>query len=810
MSHDFRVALRALTQRPGFALSVILTLSLGIGASTVMFSLVDAALVRALPFKDPDRLLMLWGVAGPQRAVRGASFPEVLDWRAMNRTLTDVAIYDDSSVNLTLGTETSRVQTEMVSAGYFDLVGARAALGRTFTADEDRVPDEKPVAIISDTLWRRRFDADPNVLQRTIALNERTFTIVGVMPPGFEGLSFDTELWVPSMMASLTSTAAAVKNRGSRWLGAVGRLRDGVSIEQARDDLTRVAAQLEQQYPETNRQRGVNLIPMQEALVGSAAPLIRSLFAAVLLFLVVSCANVASLQVARTTARRREMAVRAALGASRWHVLRQLLVESFVLAAAAGVVGALLAAWGSSAVVALTPDGALPLHVRPGVDPRTLLFTTLVTCAVAVLVAVLPVALSRKRDLTDALRAGGRASGGGLGSLRRPSVQQVLIAAEIALAMTLLTSGGLMARSLARQMRVDVGFDAEGVTVARLTLPSTRYPDGARPPFVARLVDELRRQPLVASAAISTDLPFTGSTSASSLVPDYDLETPLRYYHHRVTPDFFSTLSMPIVRGRAFTAQDRAGTPLVAIVSETGGRRIWRGADPVGRRFRLGGPQQPEVQIVGVVADARFRSLVVDLSAGGGEPDLFFPYDQRTGVALEIAVRSTDGNPVPIGSLQAAVAAVDAAIPLYSVRPLGDAVAEQTAGARFGAALLGAFSAGALLLAGLGLYGLVAYVVGLSRREIAVRLALGATGRRVTRLIVGNSLMLVAAGLVAGAAGALLAGRALQTQLFQTPAFEPVTYAAVAGTLLFVAAAASALPARRAVGNNPHAALRAD
>ena len=810
MPHDFRVATRALIQRPAFALSVILTLSLGIGASTIMFSLVDAAMLRALPFKDPDRLVMLWGVAGPQRAVRGGSFPEIHDWRAMNRTLTDVAIYDDTSLNLTIGTETSRVETELVSAGYFNLVGERAALGRTFAADEDLVPDAKPVAIISDTLWRRRFSADPGVLQRTLALNDRTFTIVGVMPPGFAGLSFDTDLWVPSMMVSLVSSTYDVKSRGSRWLGAVGRLRDGVSLAQARDDLTRVAAQLERQYPDTNRDRGVDVLPMQHALAGSVAPLIRALFAAVLLFLVVSCANVASLQVARTASRRREMAVRAALGASRWHVLRQLLVESFVLAAAAGVLGALLAAWGSTAVIALTPDGALPVHVRPGVDPRALLFTTVLTCAVAALVAVLPVMLSRRRDLTDALRAGGRAAGGGLGSLRRPSAQQVLIAAEIALAMTLLTSGGLMARSLARQMSVDVGFDPAGVTVARLTLPTPRYSAESQPAFVARLVDELRRQPLVGSAAVGTDLPFTGSTSAASLVPDYDPESRIRYYRHGVTPDFFATLAIPIVRGRAFTAHDRAGSPLVAVVSESGGRRIWRGEDPVGRRFRLGAPDRPQVEVVGVVSDARFRSLVVDLSGAGVEPDVFFPYEQRIDPDIQIAVRSVDGSAIPIASLQAAVAALDAGIPVYRVRPLGDAVAQQTARARFGAGLLGAFSVGALLLAGLGLYGLVAYVVGLSRREIAVRLALGATGRGVTRLIVGNSLTLVAAGLAAGAAGAVLAGRSLQTQLFKTGAFDPGTYAVVAATLLLVALVASVLPARRAVGSNPHAALRAD
>jgi predicted permease len=810
MLHDLRVAVRALLQRPGFALSVILTLALGIGASTMMFGLVDSALLRPLPFERPDRLAILWGVAGPQRAIRGGSFPEVQDWRAMNRTFTDVAIYDEISLNLRLGTEAFRVESEMVSAGFFDLLGVRAAIGRTFTADEDRVPDAQPVAIISDKLWRERFGAAADVLRREIVLNDRTCTIVGVMPRGFAGLSFDTDLWIPSMMAALTNSPSVVRNRGDRWLGAIGRLRDGVSFRQAQDDLTRVASQLEQQYPDTNRQRGVLIVPVKDDLLGSTASLIVALFAAVLLFLLVSCANVASLLLARTTARRRELAVRAALGARRWHVLRQLLVESFVLAVVAGVVGALVAAWGTAAAVALVPDGALPRHVQPVVDPRVIAFTSVVTCGVAMLVAVLPVVASRDRDLSSAIRTGGRTSAAGLGSLRRPSTQQLLIVGEMALAMTLLTAGGLMARSLQRQLDVRVGFNPDGVTVARLTLPGSRYAAEQRIAFVSRVEEQLRRQPLLESVAIASDLPFTGSASASTLTPDRDPDVTLRYYRHSVTPAFFRTLSMPLLRGRQFTADDGRGRPLVAIVTESGGRRIWPGDDALGRRFRLGGSPAPEVQVVGVVADARFRSLIADLAAAGAEPDIFFPFGQRTDADLEIAVRSTDGAAVSIAALQTAVSAVDAAIPVYRVQSLRDAVAQQTATASLGAMLLGVFSGGTLLLAGIGLYGLVAYVVGLSRREIAVRLALGATPGAIIRLIVRNSLLLVGIGVLVGLVGSLAAGRALEAQLFHTPAADPATYGGVALTLMLVTFLASAVPARRAVRLDPHAALRAD
>ena len=332
--------------------------------------------------------------------------------------------------------------------------------------------------------------------------------------------------------------------------------------------MTRVAAELERQYPDTNRQRGVQIVPLKDALLGSTARLIVTLFTAVLLFLVVSCANVASLQLARTTARRRELAVRAALGARRWHVLRQLLVESFVLAA---VAGCRRARWLPRGVppprLLCVPDGALPRHVVPSVDPRVLAFTSLITCSVAVLVAILPVAASRERDLSSAIRTGGRASSGGLGSLRRPSTQQLLIVGEMALAMTLLTAGGLMGRSLQRQLDVRVGFNPDGVTAARLTLPRSRYPPEQRQAFVSRLEEALRRQPLVADVAIGSDLPFTGNSSASTLTPDRDPEGLVRYYRHSVTPDYFRTLSMPMLRGRSFTSDDRAGRPLVAIIT---------------------------------------------------------------------------------------------------------------------------------------------------------------------------------------------------------------------------------------------------
>jgi putative ABC transport system permease protein len=812
MWSDIFVAGRTLLKRPGYATSVVLTLAVGIGASTVMFSLLDAALLRPLPFADPGGLVFLTGVAGPQRTPRGGSFPEVTDWRTMNQTLQDVSIYDETSLNMRLGEETIRVETEMVSASYFPLLGVSPSVGRAFLPDEDAVPDRNHVAVISHALWRGRFGQTPDILQRTVQLNDQPFAIVGVMPEGFSGVSFDTDLWVPAATVSLTSAPSVMQDRGTRWLGALGRLNDGVTFDRAQDDLTRIAGLLERQYPDTNRDRGVQLATIDDALRGDTSRLLTALFGAVLLFLIVACANVATLQLARASARRRELAVRLALGARRWHVVRQLLSESLVLSCTAGIVGVLAAAWALGALLAMMPDQALPAYVHVALDPRAIVFAIGVSLVSGLLVAALPAVTALRADLSGAMKEGGRTAGPGLGSIRRPSVQQALVVAEIALALTLLTGAGLMVRSLDGQMRVRIGFQPEPVTVARVTLPTGRYLAADRAAFSERLLAQLQSMPLVEAATIATSLPFTGNTSASILVPDIGTgpESRERYYRHLVTPDFFRTLGIAMVRGRGFVATDRADAPPVAVINESAARRIWNTTDVVGRHIRIGNASTPPVEIVGVAADARFRDLTTDLSGARVEPDVYFPFAQRSDRDLEIAVRTTDGSALPLQALQAAVSAVDASLPAYRVQRLSDAVRQQTSSQRFASALLSMFSLGALLLSALGLYGLISYIVGLSRQEIAIRLALGASRYRVVALIVRNGLMLVGVGILMGSAGAFAAGRALQAQLFQTGAADLSAFAVVSGMLLGVTLVATLLPARRAARINPQTALRGD
>jgi predicted permease len=810
MLQDTIVALRTFAKRPGYAASVILTLALGIGATVMMFGLVDAALLRPLPFHQPDKLVLLTGVAGPQRSPRGASFPEVADWRRHNATLEDVAIYDDTSLNLRVGNEAVRVDAELVSAPYFPLLGATAAQGRTFLPSEETAGAE-PVAVVSDRLWRERLGGAPNLVDSTIVLNDRSVRIVGIMPAGFAGVAFDTDVWIPSTLVTLSSAPTILQDRGSRYLLAIGRLKPGVPQTRAQEDLTRVARLLELEFPDTNRERGVDVDDLRTALLGDTGGQVRSLFGAVLLFLAVSAANAAGLQVVRATARRRELALRFALGARRWHVLRQLLVESWLLSLAAGVLGALIATWVTGAAVAVLPQGALPIHVQPRVDPRALAFTFGLAAIVGIAIAGLTAGAASRANLIDAMKQGGRSLDSTLGAIRRPSTQQLLVALEIAAAMVLLTLAGLVVRSLERQSRVDLGFDPAQLTVARLTLPASRYPIEQRIAFVESLERSLANVPGVRAHAIASDLPLMGASSAAVLTPDTVSrpEGALRFYRHIVTPEFFRTMDIRIVAGRGFSRDDRRGAPLVAIVNDAAARRIWGSADPVGRRFHLGRTADgPRYEVVGVAATARFRSLTGDLDAANAEPDVYFAYGQSTSTDLQIALRAAGSGPVSLASVRDAVARIDAGLPLFQFQRMEEVVRLQTSAVRFVSAMLSVFSACALLLASVGLYTLVSYVVSLSRAEIAIRLALGADRRRIIALIVRNSMAVVGVGVALGGVGAYAAGRAVEAQLFQVGAADPATFAGVAVVLLAVTLIASLVPTRLAVRVSPQSALR--
>lgn len=809
-AQDLRFAFRNLQARPGLSAVIIATLALGIGATTATFSLLDAALLRPLPFERADRLVFLWGVAGPERRQRGASPPEVADWGTLNHTLTGVSVYDPISLNLRIESGADRLNAERVNPQYFSLLGVEAQLGRTFTAEEDRVADAFPVAVVSHRLWLTRFAGDAGLVGRTVTINDRPFTVVGIMPEGFSGLSFQADLWIPLAMLSVDSPASLLTSRNTRWLPALGRLKDGVTIAEAERDLAAVATRLSEQYPESNTDRSVDLQSLEQNFLGSTASLFQTLFKAVILVLLVACANVMSLQLVRATAREREIALRMALGAGRMQLVRQLLTEGLVLAGLGGVAGVLLAYWIIRLLVPLAPAGLIPLYAQVAVNGRVLLFSVGVTVLTGLVCGLAPVLRRQRHDLSDALRQGARAASSGLGRLRRPGLQQALVAGEVALALMLLVGAGLMLRSLGERMAVKPGFDAEGVLAARVSLPRSQYAPQARADFVERLVTRLNALPGVAVATVATDLPLRGISNASSLLVEGPGATPIRYYRHSVTPEFFGALGISLERGRGFASFDRLNTPRVAVISSAMARRFWPGQDPVGRRFRQGDETGPEVTIVGVAGPARFRDLTTDLTAATSEPDVYYPFAQRTDTDLEIAIRMRDGSTPSVPMIQREVAALDPGLPLFQVAPLGDALATQNAAPRFGSLVLGAFSALALILAAIGIYGVIAFVVGLSRKEIAIRLALGADAGKVLRIVMANGMVLVLAGVVVGMIGARLGGKLLETQLYGIRASDAGTLAAVSGGVVVVALLASWIPARRAAAVEPQTVLKGE
>ena len=815
MLNDFRYALRTLRRRPTFTAAVVLTLALGIGTSSAVFSLLDAALIRPLPFAEPSRLAMLWGVAGPEREgrrreVRGASFAEIVDWHSLSHSFSDVSAYDEISLNLGAGGDPRRIDAEMVSASYFRILGAVAERGRAFSTDDDRVPDASPVAVISHALWTTQFASDPGIVGRSITLNDRPFTIVGVMSDGFHGLSFDTDVWVPMMMISLTASKGALESRGSRWLGAVGRLRPGVTVDGAQLDVNTVARQLEARYPDTNRERGVQLYSLQDSALGTTRQLLVALFVAVLLFLLIACANVVNLQLVRATSRRREIALRIAVGADAGRLTRQLLVEGITLAAVGAVAGIALAVWGLGALLPLLPAGALPRYVNPTIDWRVVAFAAGLTAVCGIIFGLAPALAVRRLTLSDSLKEGARAATGGIASLRKLGPQQLLVVSEIALALVLLVASGLMVRSLRQQLAVEPGFRPDGVVTANLTLPRGRYAGQARVQFVNELLSRVRTLPQVQSAAIGSDMPLGGNVNAGSMFVDGVTPEPVRSYRHRVTPDYFATLGIPIVSGRSFTAADRDSAQDVAILSAAAARRFWPGQDPVGRQFRLGDATGPRVTIVGVVGTARFRDLTTDLAASTSEPDIFYSFAQLPDVDLSLLVRTSGDQSTVMAAIQREVSAIDPGLPLYQVSRMSDVVARQTATARFGSSVLGSFSLVAMLLASIGIYGVLAFVIGLSRKEIAIRLALGATRARVVRLIVRQGMTLVAIGVVVGLVGAYYATSAISTQLFGVTATDPLTFVIVPLLLATIALVASYLPSRTAARIDPQQALKSD
>jgi len=805
-ANDVRFAIRTLLKQPAFTVAVVATLALALGATTAIFSIVDATLLRPLPFRTPERVAFLWGAAGPERAIRGASYIEVQDWARRARTFENIALYDQTSLNLRTTEGADQVQAEMVSASYFPMLGASPQIGRVFTADEDRVPDANPVVVISDAMWTTRFAHDASVLGRTMILNDKAFTVVGVMRPEFKGLSLNTDVWFPAAMAHVEGAPADLTDRSTRWLGAVGRLKLGLSMATAQQDLDRVAAELAAEYPRSNRDRGVQLFSLRNSYLGSTRTLFIAVFAAVGLLLLIACANVVGLQLVRASGRRREFALRIAIGADRARLVQQLTVEGLVLAIASAIVGLFVAQYALQALVALSPPGLLPNYATPSINVFAFLFALAIAVGCGLVFGLVPALRSARVDLTDSLKEGARGSAANLGRGGRFGSQELLVVAEATIALVLLVGTGLYVRSLGKQLAVSPGFDARDVLAARFSFPASYSPE-ARLQFLERLHGRLAALPSVAGVTFTSDLPLTGSTSAS-YIHIVEANQSVRYYRHAVAPDYFNTLRVRLVAGRTFTADDRAGMPAVVIVNDAMARRFWPGQNPVNKIIRLGRDSAPPATIIGVVDDVRQRDLTTALATS--EPDVYFPLAQRPPGSIDIAIRATRSPELLSGSVRRELAALDPTIPLFGARDLESMLARQTAPSRFASTVLAVFGLAALFLTGIGLYGVLAFIVALRRREIGIRIALGATHEHVARGVVGQGLRVVATGVIAGTVAAWLMTHWIASQLYGITAHDPAVFVAVPLMLLLVAAVASWIPARRAAQVDPQIALRSE
>src|SRR5262245_17191391 len=813
---DIRYALRTLRKSPGFTFVAVFALAVGIGGNTAIFSLVDAIRARALPY--PDRLVQLWGNVQRTRVERrGASYPDYLDWRAQSKSFEDIAAVDPQWMTFVGSDEPERIQTEFVSAPYFSLLGLSPARGRVFEASEDVVARPVPVVVLSDGFWKRRFGGDPQVIGRTLTLccASRQYTVVGVMPPGFKGLSDTAELWVPFAMYASSETMA---DRGSRGFVALARLKPDVSVAAAQSDMDAVSRRLEQAYPNTNEKRAVEISPLAVELFGSLRPALLTLMAAVAFVLLIACANVANLLIARSETRRREIAVRTALGAGRGRLLRQLVTESCVLTLLGAAVGLVLARVAVATLLAQSPV-TFPSFATPDLDVRVALFTIAVSLACGLLVGLVPGLQAQTPDLTNALKESARSSGG----RQSQRVRNALVVAEVSLAVVLLVGAGLMIRSVQNLAALNPGFDPHSVLTLHASIPRTTPPPASAgtptaPPQPSRpvvegrvLLDRLRAIPGVAAAAISNDLPLdSGGGSATFYTaegqPPANAQNMPRIYVHRVTPEFFSTLRIPFVHGRTFSDAEISPTSPAVIVSEGVVRRFWPGQDPIGKRVKFGGSPSstnPWLTIVGVVGDVKYRGLPQNPTA---DPDIFLPFTDRNSL-VGLVLRTTVPPSSLIASVRAEVRAADRSIPLYSIATMEEQVSSVTSRSRFTMWLMGVFAACALMLAVVGIYGVMSYLVSQRTREIGIRLALGAKGQDILRLVVGNGARLIGAGIVIGIAASFALQRLVSSLLFGVTAADAAAGFAVV-ILAAVAMLACYLPALRATRVSPLNALR--
>ena len=800
---DLRYALRMLRKNPGFAAVALLTLVLGIGANSAIFSVVNAVLLRPLPYAEPDDLVILWEHNFPRdRPTNVVSPANYLAWKDSNRSFAGMVAIGTSDDNLTGAGDPVKLNAHTLNGDLFELLGVGVQLGRTFTAG-DYAPGGEPVVIVSHDLWQTRFGGDSDLLGRAIVLDDRPWTVVGVMPDGFGFIDERIDLWRPMPFG------ADARTPEGRWLRVAGRLAPGVSLTQARAEMTAIAQRLVERFPDFNTGWGVNVVPLHEQMIGAVKPALLLLLGAVGFVLLIACANVAHLLLARSATRQHELAVRAALGASRARLVRQLLVESLLLAGLGGLLAVGLAAWGTDAIIALAGERApIPRAAEVELDATVVAFTLVVTLLTGLLFGLAPAWTVSRSSLEGVMRQGAR---GPSEARRGRRLRNSLIVAEVALALMLLVAAGLMLTSFRRLLEQEPGFRPQQVLTLKVSLPTSRYPEGhQRVAFFEQLLARLEGLPGVRAAGANPWLPLDGMGAGTSFTVDGRPEPPagqrpvtdVRF----VTGRYFSAMGIPLLQGRLFEGLDGEDGRRVLIVSRAMVQQLFPSEDPLGKRLHISWDGEGPDEIVGVVGDVKHAGLDVE-----PRPMVYWPHRRDAFPFFTIVVRSDAAATANLGAAAIAeVHAMDPDLPVFGVRLMEDIVGASVAQPRLTMALLLAFAALAAMLAAVGIYGLLTYWVSQRTREIGIRIAIGADPQRVMRLVLGQSLALIGLGLGLGMAGAITLSRVLDSLLFEVSATDPATLVTVSGLMLALGLVACYAPARRATRIDPALALRAE
>ncbi|HUE87758.1 MAG TPA: ABC transporter permease [Vicinamibacterales bacterium] len=800
IGQDVRYAFRSLGRAPGFTLVAVITLALGIGATTAIFSVVDGILLRPLPYPDPSRIVTVARVSNASRADGAFAAADFIDYKRDTRSFAALAGFRQDIIDLTGGIEPIRLITLETTAEFFDVIGLPPLMGRGY-AESDRASGSR-VVVISEVMWRQHLGGDPQVLGRTVRLNGVPHTVIGVMAERLVHPQ-KVDMWTLAPQQVPTSPIPiegdALASREVQYFQVIGRLAPAVSLEQANADLRAVADRLAREYPDTNGGEWAEATSFHELLVGDIRSALLMLLGAVGFVLLIACANVASLLLARGTARRRELAVRSALGAKRGRLVRQLLTESVLLASVGGAIGLLVAYWGVDALIAIAPE-SIPRLGDVQVDPRVAAFTLSVSAMVGVLFGIVPALQGARPDLVDALKDGGRTG------TARAGAQRTLVVAEVALALVLLIGAGLMLTSFSRLRAVDVGFNASNLVVVFVPLPQARYNTEAQTQFYTRLLERLHANPVTQRSALVFPTPFGGGNarggySIEGAAEQQRSERPMVQINS-VTPGYFQTMGIPVLRGRDVELSDTRDRAGVVVINQTLAEREWPHQDPIGKRLTIGGGL---LTVVGVVGDSKRSDL-----EGVQQPAVYMSHAAFALPFMGAVVRSELSEGAITAAVREAVRSLDPELPVENADTVETILERTTGQPRFRALLVTAFAAVALVLAGVGLYGLISYTVAQRVPEIGVRLALGATPAQVGALIVRQGLGLAAAGVAIGVVGAIAATRVIEGLLFSVSATDPVVYSGLATLLLSIAALACYVPARRAMRVDPLGALRSD